>query len=27
LIYLLWIAFWCCLIAVAARFTGKTANA
>ena len=27
LIYLLWIAFWCCLIAVVARFTGKTANA
>ena len=27
LIYLLWIAFWCGLIAVVARFTGKTANA
>ena len=27
LIYLLWIACWCCLIAVVARFTGKTANA
>ena len=27
LIYLLWIAFWCCLIAVVAGFTGKTANA
>ena len=27
LIYLLWIAFWCGLIAVVARFSGKTANA
>ena len=27
LIYLLWSAFWCGLIAVVARFSGKTANA